>query len=232
MPKMSFGSSVFTPEADDELRRRWRRRRPERRRRRPRQRSPGAAAGLHLSSVTAPAAPGRPQLTGLGGEPVIKSLPKTALASVLVRGVGRQRGALLGWYWPSVGVPGTRPPGPARSALFISFTLVAESCSDFRFDAFETQRRMRRPASVPMCRSARSEPMMLPLEERLMDAARDVCLRLSDQLTDCHSFQRLSETVERAAESQGETKPGVAGQPRKPRESREPREPRWPCEPR
>ena len=71
--------------------------------------------------------------------------------------------------------------------------------------------------------------MMLPLEERLMDAARDVCLRLSDQLTDCHSFQRLSETVERAAESQGETKPGVACQPREPRE---PREPRWPCEPR
>ena len=41
--------------------------------------------------------------------------------------------------------------------------------------------------------------MMLPLEERLMDAARDVCLRLNDQLTDCNSLQRLSETVERAA---------------------------------
>ena len=42
---------------------------------------------------------------------------------------------------------------------------------------------------------------MLPLEERLMDAARDVCLRLNDQLTDCNSLQRLSETVERAVET-------------------------------
>jgi hypothetical protein len=41
-----------------------------------------------------------------GARAVIKSLPKTTLPSVLVRGVGRQRGALVGWYqlaqcrWP------------------------------------------------------------------------------------------------------------------------------------
>ena len=32
-------------------------------------------------------------------------------SSVLVRGVGRQRGALLGLYWHSVGVPGTWAAG-------------------------------------------------------------------------------------------------------------------------
>ena len=72
---------------------------------------------------------------------------------------------------------------------------------------------MLRPASVPTHRSARSEPPQLPqpLEERLMDAARDVCLRLNEQLTDCNSLQRLSETVERAVESFAETKDDVAG---------------------
>ena len=34
-----------------------------------------------------------------------------------------------------------------------------------------------------------------------MDAARAVCLRLNDQLTDCASLQHLSETAERAVET-------------------------------
>merc|ERR1740130_2549054 len=81
-----------------------------------------------------------------------------------------------------------------------AFPPACESCN---FQLFQVPRGMRRrPATVPTCRSgARSEPMMLPLEERLMDAARDVCLRLNDQLTDCNSLQRLSETVERAVET-------------------------------
>ena len=35
-----------------------------------------------------------------------------------------------------------------------------------------------------------------------MDAAREVCLWLGDQLTDCSSLQHLSETAERGVETE------------------------------
>lgn len=42
---------------------------------------------------------------------------------------------------------------------------------------------------------------LVPLEDRVMDAAREAVLLLTEQLADCSDLQRLSETVERTVEA-------------------------------
>ena len=42
---------------------------------------------------------------------------------------------------------------------------------------------------------------LVPLEDRVMDAAREAVLLLTEQLADCANLQRLSETVERTVEA-------------------------------